>query len=267
MSASATVDQSTLSLMREEAQSLVVRARAGDQCALAMIARVRESVPTSRRAAAAYELLREYVLRNPVGRGLSDFAGALRGSRSPMATLGAAATRRGVDGRGELVRCIERLPTDLDSYARAACMVADGKMVSREVVCRSILPHLRGDAVAIDGVPFTLGAAHRAGKRIASEWIAEWGKEGDLRATSNGMDVGFRHEGVVLPSLSQFVRAFNAATYADDVREMATPLPSAARQPIRVGYVFGLARAIQRVTRNEEPISQLSDLVSWELGE
>lgn len=265
MGAAATVDDGTLERMRSGAKDLVVRARAGDQCAIAMIVRVREQAPHSRRAALAYDLLRDYVERNPVGR-LANFAGQIL--ERPMPTLWHAVMRGTWPEAGRVVvRCVERLPTDVERYARAACVVADGMDVTPAVVVRGVLPHLRGDAVLLDGKPATIDEAKRAGKRTASRWVAEYGRGGDLRVASNGMDVGFRRGSEVLSSLEMFCVAFNRATDCAGVQEYAAPFARSQRQPIRVGYVLGLARAIQGVARKEGPIADLSDLAAWELGE
>lgn len=242
MGLAATVSNSTLTRMRAAAESLVIRARAGDQNAIAMISRIRVQVPGSRRAALAYDLLLKYIKSHPVtalfgGIRLTSKAAALRG-------VAAASRAAGATEYVRVVRWIERLPTSLDYYAEAACLVADGRNVDQSAV-RAVLPALRGNVGIVGGEAVSLS-------KISGEDHAE---------------LGFQVGGKLIPSSRMFEAAFVRAVRADLVQQLAGPLPGFARQPIRVGYVLGLAKVIQDVTRRGRPIGQLSELAGWELGE
>lgn len=258
------LESSAAARMRAAAESLVVRARAGDQNAIAMIMRIRESVPRSRRAAAAYEMVREYVSKHPVVE--AGFGAVLSVIETPSAMREIASYSTKTDGFGKLVRAVERLPTKTVAYARAACLVADGIDVDEDSV-RAVLPFLRGDVAISDGKGATLGGLHRAGKKIAESWDVSL-EGGDLKIRpSDGFELAFEVAGKPVSSIWLFRTAFNRALWTDAVLEFAAPLSNAARQPVRIGYVLGLARSIQGVTRRGEKIGSLSDVAGWELGE
>jgi hypothetical protein len=262
--ATADLGPSVVAKMRAAAESLVVRARAGDQNAIAMISRIRESVPRSRRAAAAYEHLREYVAKHPVAE--AGFGSVLSRLDTPSAMRSVATAANRGDGYGGLVRAVERLPTKTVSYTRAACLVADGRNVD-EAAVRAVLPMLRGDAVIQDGKGVSLGAAHRAGHKVAQEWDVTL-EGGNLRIKPvDGFELAFEVKGKPVSSAWLFRTAFNRALWTEDVLLIAEPLSDAARQPVRVGYVLGLAYSIQGVTRRGRRIGDLSEVAGWELGE
>lgn len=259
-----TLDPAVAARMRAATESLVVRARAGDQNAIAMIVRVRESTPRSRRAAAAYEMLREYVSRNPVAE--AGFGAVLSRIETPSAMRAISEASNRGDGYGQLVRAVERLPTKTVAYTRAACLVADGRDVDENAI-RAVLPTLRGDVAILDGKGASLGSMHRAGKRIVEDWKVQL-DGGVLRIRpADGFELAFEVKGKPVSSAWLFKTAFNRALWTDDVLSFAEPLSNAARQPVRVGYVLGLARSIQGVTRKGGRICDLSDMAGWELGE
>lgn len=261
-----TVDAATLRRMRSAAESLVIRARAGDQNAIAMIMRIRDGVRHSRRAALAYDLLRSFVKKNPIGKVVSPF-GFAGGSRLSYTALAAACRTQTPDKYVGVVRCIEKLPTDLDRYAEAACLVADGRPVDAAAV-KWVIPALRGSVVVAGDAPVSFGEAQSRGFRIAENWEVHSDPRGNLRITpAGGHPIGFPLPGKAVSSVALFAAAFNRATRADAVQKMAGPLPSEHRQPLRVGYVMGLAHAIQSVVRRGVPIKTLSENAAWELGE
>lgn len=168
MSHVAEVSPSVAARIKAAAESLVVRSRAGDQNAIAMIMRIRESVPRSRRAALAYEALREYVRRNPVSE--TRFGAVLASIETPSAMKSIATSSASKeDGEyAQIVRAVERLPTKTVSYARAACLVADGRDIDASAL-RCVIPMLRGDIAIVDGKGLALASAHRDGNKIAEE--------------------------------------------------------------------------------------------------
>ncbi len=266
MSRVAEVSPSVAARIRAAAESLVVRSRAGDQNAIAMIMRIRESVPRSRRAAFAYEALREYVRRNPVSD--TRFGAVLAAIETPSAMKSiASSAASGDDGEyAQIARAVERLPTKTVAYARAACLVADGRDVDADAL-RCVVPMLRGDVAIVDGKSASLGSAHRAGNKIAEDWEVELA-DGNLRISPvNGFELAFEVKGKPVSSVWLFKTTFNRALLTDDVLEFAAPLSSAARQPVRLGYVMGLAHSIQGVTRREKKVGDLSEIAGWELGE
>jgi hypothetical protein len=259
---SGVVSATTLEKMREAAKSLVIRSRSGDQCAIAMIMRIRQMAPHSRRAAVAYDLLRDYVHNHPV----KSFATFGLVDSNPMERVYECAKK---ENWNKLVKAIESLPKDIDVFAKAACLVADGGTVNVDVL-RAVLPHLRGDVVIDNGKVITLGEAHRAGKKIAETWRIE-SNDGNLRITpEDGLDIGFRSgsygEGKASSSSKMFAFALKYSVFSDMVQKRALKFRSVARQPYRIGYVLGLAKVIQDV-RDGASLSNLSDLAAWELGE
>lgn len=264
MSQAATLEPSAVARIRAAAESLVVRSRAGDQNAIAMIMRIRASVPRSRRAAVAYEALRDYVSKHPVAE--AGFGAVLSAMGTPSAMRGIADASSRADGYGRVVREIEKLPTKTVSYARAACVLADGLDVDEDAV-RAVLPFLRGELAISDGSGATIGAVHRDGKKIAESWDVSL-EGGNLRIRpTDGFELAFEVRGKPVSSIWLLRTAFDRATSTEDVLKFAEPLSVAARQPVRVGYVLGLARAIQGVTRRGGKIGDLSEVAGWELGE
>ncbi len=264
MTAAERLESSAAARMRAAAESLVVRARAGDQNAIAMIMRIRESVPRSRRAAAAYEMVREYVSKHPVTE--AGFGAVLSAIETPSAMREIASYSAKTDGFGKLVKAVERLPTKTVAYARAACLVADGVDVDEKSV-HAVLPFLRGDVAISDGKAATLGGLHRAGEKIAESWEVSL-EDGNLRIKpTDGFELAFEVAGKPVSSIWLFRTAFNRALWTEEVLRFAEPLTNAARQPVRIGYVLGLARSIQGVTRRGEKIGSLSEIAGWELGE
>jgi hypothetical protein len=252
--------------MKSAAESLVIRARAGDQNAIAMIMRVRDGVRHSRRAALAYDLLRNFVKKNPVGKAVSPFGFAGSG-RSSYAAIASSAKKQEPKGYSSIVRWIEKLPTDLDRYAEASFLVADGRPVDAAAV-KWIIPALRGSVIVAGELPVSFGEARAKGFRIAEDWEVQSDARGNLRITpAGGHPIGFPLPGKAVSSVALFAAAFNRATRADAVQKMAGPLPTEHRQPLRVGYVMGLAHAIQSVVRRGVPIKTLSENAAWELGE
>lgn len=264
MTAAERLESAAASRMREAAESLVVRARAGDQNAIAMIMRIRESVPRSRRASAAYEMIREYVSKHPVVD--AGFGAVLSVIETPSAMRSIVGCVGKTDGYGRIVKAVERLPTKTVAFARAACLVADGRDVDEEAV-KAVLPFLRGDIAISDGKGASLGGLHRAGKKIAESWDVAL-ENGNLRIRpTDGFELAFEVAGKPVSSIWLFRTAFNRALWTEDVLRIAEPLTNAARQPVRIGYVLGLARSIQGVTRRGEKIGSLSEVAGWELGE
>lgn len=267
MSHVAEVSPSVAARIKAAAESLVVRSRAGDQNAIAMIMRIRESVPRSRRAALAYEALREYVRRNPVSE--TRFGAVLASIETPSAMKSIATSSASKeDGEyAQIVRAVERLPTKTVSYARAACLVADGRDIDASAL-RCVIPMLRGDIAIVDGKGSALASAHRDGNKIAEEWEVELDEGGNLRIKPiDGFELAFEVNGKPVSSAWLFKTAFNRALLTEDVLSFAQPLSSAARQPVRVGYVMGLAHSIQGVTRRGKKVGDLSEIAGWELGE
>lgn len=255
---------SVASRIRVAAESLVVRARAGDQNAIAMITRVRESVPRSRRAALAYEALRDYVAKHPIVK--SGFGAVLDAIETPSAMRALVESSNRQDGYGSLVRAVERLPTKTVAYTRAACIVADGRDVDQSALC-VVIPQLRGDVALLNGKGATLGAAHRTGNKIAEEWSVTL-ENGNLRIRPlSGFELAFEVKGKPVSTAWLFQTAFNRALWTEDILRFAEPLSDAARQPVRIGYVMGLAHSIQGVTRRNQKIGDLSEVAGWELGE
>lgn len=264
MGLAAQADPSVVAKMRQAAESLVIRARAGDQNAIAMISEVRKNVPRSRRAALAYDLLCDYVKKNPVGKVAFGFASRVAGKADPL-LYRAIHDVVGGPKYAQVVQLIEKLPTSVDRYAEAACLVADGKNVD-ELTIRAVLPNLRGEVMVVDGKPMTFDQLRASGKKFATDWTVRVDRKLTI-ATRDGCGVGFSRGGRAVLSTELFRWAFDNAGYTDRVLEFAEPWPKVARQPIRVGYVMGLARNIQMVTRRRGPIAELSETAGWELGE
>lgn len=267
MSHVAEVSPTVAARIRAAAESLVVRSRAGDQNAIAMIMRIRDSVPRSRRAALAYEALRDYVNRNPVSE--TRFGAVLASIETPsaMKSIEASSSSKKDGEYAQIVRAVERLPTKTVSYARAACLVADGRDVDANAL-RCVIPMLRGDVAIVDGKGAPLAEAYRGGHKIAEEWEVELDDGGNLRIKPlNGFELAFEVNGKPVSSAWLFKTAFNRALLTDDVLAFAQPLSSSARQPVRVGYVMGLAHSIQGVTRRGKKVGELSEIAGWELGE
>jgi len=248
----------------------VVRARAGDQNAIAMIVRIREEVPQSRRAALAYDMLRKYVKEHPVVESVRLGVEAVSARANQKSTIRVArdVTRVGSTKKEyvRVVECIERSPRSVDCYTLMACVVADGRDVDEDVVC-AILPTLRGTLVVCGSRPVSLEQAHRRGVKVAGEWAAEFGHDGLTIVRGDGAPLAVDAGSEIVPSDELFVRAFEEAGDTDRVIQMASSVDPNARQPVRVGYVMGLARRIQGVTRRGEPIGTLSIAAAEELGE
>lgn len=268
-SLSASVSPSVVARMEQGAESLVVRARSGDQNAIAMIARIREEVPRSRRAALSFDLIARYVREHPIVEGVRLGAERASAAVTKERSLRAArdATRRGVSAEHytKVVRCIERFPQRIDWLAVMAHVVADGRDVDEEVVC-AVLPLLRGSVVLHKRRPVSLQRARRANVSIAGDWAAEFGDDGLTIVRGDGSPLAVDVGSEVVPADELFCRAFGEVSRPDRVVEMAAPIERNARQPIRVGYVLGLARAIQGVARHGRPISSLSETIAEELG-
>jgi hypothetical protein len=270
MGLTATVDPSVAAQMRRAAESLVIRARAGDQNAIAMIMKIRENVPRSRRAALAYDLIDKYIKKNPVSKAVRFGADRIQAEVTKETTLHgvkqAVAKGRSSKDYSKVVRCIERLPRRTDWLSYAAFVVADGRTVDERVIC-CILPQLRGQLVLKGTEPISIQRAQKAGHQICGEWDAEFAGEELSLARDNGYPLAVDAGSEVVPVDELFCRAFGDATDVDRVVEHASAIEAPARQPLRVGYVFGLARAIQGVTRRKRPISSYSKIVADELGD
>lgn len=251
--------------MRSAAESLVIRARAGDQNAIAMIMRIRDGVAHSRRAAVAYDLLCAFVKRNPIG--MSRIGIDAPFSRAAYRSIARAAKEQEAEKYARLVRGIERLPNNLDRYAEVAFLVADGRPVDAAAI-KWVIPALRGSVIVAGEEAVSFGEAQSRGLSVAQEWEVRADTRGNLRITpADGHPVGVPHPKGPASSAALFANAFNRATRADLVQKLAAPLPSSHRQPLRIGYVMGLAHAIQSVVRRGVPIKTLSENAAWELGE
>jgi hypothetical protein len=255
--------------MSSAAEALVIRARSGDQNAIAMISRIREKAPESKRAAIAYKMLSHYIRSNPVKQQFRFGREKASSERTKESLLRAIkqSTRKGTPMKDYLrsVRYIEKSPRRIDWLAIVAHIVADGQEVDETIVC-AILPNLRGRLVLADKKPIPIKQAIKSDSvQIAKEWDAEFGAEG-LLLERDGDPLAVEVGNYVVPVDDLFSWSFQASPDDDEIIKTAADIDPEERQPVRVGYVFGLARHIQEV-RNGAPIETFSKVVAEELDE
>ena len=131
-----------------------------------------------------------------------------------------------------------------------------------------VLPVLRGPVVILGKRSVDPEEAKKRGAKVAGDWEAEIGDEQSLVVRCGpGCVFGVELDGDAVPVADVFRRAFSSATRTPEVVAMAESIPRDQRAAVRAGYVMGLARAIQGVTRRESPLWSLSDEVEMELGE
>jgi hypothetical protein len=213
--------------VRAAIQSLVERARQGDQNAMGMIASIREeAMAGNSRARRSLEMLKGYAYEHPA----------------------AAPPNMGAEKKEPLDRRTSGLLRLLSDS------VESGDAQQYQAGIRMCIPGLRQSTPALDA----------AGVILANGPPLLRDREGNA-GISDAIEVQFGTE-KRMPPRQAFRYGAKRTKQPEVVREAMTMLPKSGVDAMCVGYAVGLGKRIQAV-RKGAPINLLSTDAAWELGE
>lgn len=257
--------------MQGAAQSLVRRARAGDQNAIGMLICVRKAARKSKRAALACQMAKDYAKKT---KPVIDTEGFEIGIDKPNYSreLVKYANSNVYSG---LITVLPKAASNIDESIKAAFLIADGKDVTDELISK-IVQYCKGDiAFTESGKPIIGGvaAAEKAKREIAKEFtFTREGRKLKVKPSGSnvyvtGFTLTYKDKPTAVPCHDILAAGYNAALYTDKVIDWANGMPGNAKRILQLGYTLGLANKIQGITRRNAKIGSLSSMVAWELGE
>lgn len=261
--------------LKVAAQSLVRRARAGDQNAIATIIMVRKARKRSPRAAMAFDILRVYINDHP---SIIDTEGFDIGSENVSATktLVKCAESENVDKYSNcMINTLVKMSKSVEASLEAASLISSGKDIDDRILA-TIASRLPGEVTFAENGKVIIGgveAAEKAGRKPTANFSVKWAdgkvkvKPISEKSFTRGYIVTEKGKPRAVPSHDIFTAAFNSAVYSDKVVGWSAGMSGRAREILQLGYTLGLAKRIQDITRYNAKISTLSEMVAWELGE